>query len=343
MQLVPLGTTGLRVSEFCLGGVTLGASWGIGAEEPEARRMIGTFREAGGNFIDTADMYGGGESESIIGRAVEACREEFVLATKFSMVNSALDANSLGNHRRNLTVSLNRSLTRLRTDYVDLMWVHAWYFENRLDDTLRALDDLVRAGKVLYWGMSDTPAWVCAQACVTTRLRGWAPLSAVQFEYSLLERTSDREIIPFAQANGVAALGSVPLGRGLLTGKHHRPGEKVDSRRVTAVAARISPHVDRIVRVLIDVSAATGISAARLAVAWIRQRHPGIIPLLGARTTGQLQELLPAAETEIPTGELDLLEKESDIPLGFPHEMSRRASTVKVMYGPFTPLPPVAP
>ncbi|RPE39113.1 aryl-alcohol dehydrogenase-like predicted oxidoreductase [Streptomyces sp. Ag109_O5-1] len=339
MRLRPLGTTGLRVSEFCLGGVTLGTRWGFGADEAESRRMVDVFRDAGGNFIDTAATYTEGQSESIIGTAVAGRRTEFVLATKFAMHADARDANSLGNHRRNLKLSLDGSLRRLRTDYVDLLWVHTWFFENRLDQTVRALDDLVQAGKVLYWGLSDTPAWVCAQAETLARLRGWAPLSAVQLEYSLAERTSDRELLPFADSAGVAVVGSKPLAGGLLTGKHHRPGTKPDTRR----SAGADPRVERVVRGLLTLADKSGVAPTQLALAWILHRHPSVIPVLGARTADQLIEGLGAASAVVPDEVLDQLDEESAVPLGFPHELTARASMRAGMYGPFPPLPPVAP
>jgi len=316
--------------------MTFGTSWQFGAGPEECASILDAYLDAGGNFIDTADKYTDGEAESIIGSLLGARRDRLVLATKYGLCTDPEDPNSLGNSRRNMVLSVERSLKRLETDYIDLLWIHAWYFENPIDDTVRALDDLVAAGKILYWGISDTPAWLCAEAHAKAQAHGWAPLSALQLEYSLVERTSDRELLPFATHNGLGVTGSIPLAGGILTGKHHGTSQAtVDSARATRAAARRSESVDRIIGHLSQLASQIGVSTTHLALAWLTEAQPQIVPILGVRTLEQLEDNLAALELDLDRELIDGLSEISAVELGFPHEMLRGQRMQEVMYGPF--------
>ena len=203
MRYTLLGRSGLRVSEVALGTMTFGEAWGWGASEDECRGMFEAFVEAGGNFVDTASNYTDGQSESIVGALVEPARDRFVVATKYTLSAQRDDPNAGGNHRKNLVRTLETSLRRLRTDYVDLLWLHMWDGMTPVAEVVRALDDLVSSGKVLHVGISDTPAWVVSQAVTLAELRGWSPFVALQAPYSLADRDVERELLPMAQALGL--------------------------------------------------------------------------------------------------------------------------------------------
>lgn len=217
-----LGRSGLRVSPLSLGTMTFGTDWGWGADEAEAARILDVYLDRGGNFIDTAVNYTGGSSERILGRLIADKRERIVLATKFTMARDPGNPNSGGNHRLNLVRSVEASLRQLNTDRIDLLYIHAWDFTTSPDEVMRALDDLVRAGSVLYLGICNTPAWRIAEMQTLADLRGWSPLVALQIEYSLVERTVEHELLPMAEALGLGVLPWSPLGGGILTGKYSR-------------------------------------------------------------------------------------------------------------------------
>src|SRR6266446_2112353 len=220
-----LSNSGLRVSEAALGTMTFGEDWGWGSAKDEARRVYDAFREAGGNFIDTANFYTNGTSESFLGEFMEGHRQSLVMATKYSLANPGTDPNAAGNHRKNMVQAVEASLKRLQTDYIDLYWVHIWDQITPVEEVMRALDDLVRQGKVLYVGISDAPAWWIAQANTLATLRAWSPFVGLQVEYSLIERTVERELVPMAKALNLGVLAWSPLAMGLLTGKYHGEGK----------------------------------------------------------------------------------------------------------------------
>ena len=211
-----LGKSGLRVSEFCLGTMTFGEDWGWGSSKDEAKKIYNAFREAGGNFVDTANIYTNGTSESFLGEFLKGHRESVVLATKFTNAAPGTDPNAAGNHRKNMVQAVEASLKRLQTDYIDLYWVHIWDQITPVEEVMRALDDLVRQGKVLYIGISDAPAWWIAQANTLATLRGWSPFVGLQIEYSLIERTVERELIPMAKALDLGVTAWSPLSGGWL-------------------------------------------------------------------------------------------------------------------------------
>ena len=222
MRYKLLGHSGLRVSELALGTMTFGEDWGWGASKEESRRMFDAFAQAGGNFIDTANRYTNGTSEKYVGEFVAAERERFVVATKYSLFMRRDDPNASGNHRKNMIQSLEASLKRLNIDYIDLYWVHAWDFMTPVEEVMRALDDMVRAGKILYVGVSDTPAWIVSRANMLAELRGWSRFVGLQIRYNLVDRAAERDLLPMARALDLAVTPWNVLGAGVLTGKYNQ-------------------------------------------------------------------------------------------------------------------------
>jgi aryl-alcohol dehydrogenase-like predicted oxidoreductase len=304
-----LGRSGIRVGDASLGTMTFGTGWGWGADEPTCREIYAAFREAGGNLVDTANLYTGGESEEIVGRLVAPERDAIVLSTKFTLPTGA-DANSGGSHRKSLRHSVEASLRRLGTDYIDLLYIHAWDQRTPVEETLRALDDLVTAGTVLTVGVSNTPAWVISRADLLADLRGWSRFCALQVEYSLVARSPDRELLPMANALDLPVLAWSPLARGLLAGKP-RPAE----------APPLEPAAQAAVDEAGKVAAEAGTTPARVALAWLW--HHGITPVLGARTVAQITDDLAAADLRLTEDHLARLDAASAVPLGDPHELLR--------------------
>jgi len=224
MRYKLFGKSGLRVSELCLGTMTFGPNWGWGADKAEAKNIFDAYASAGGNFIDTANRYTDGTAESYLGEFLAPDRDHFILATKYSLYDRKDDPNFSGNHRKNMIRSLEGSLKRLNTDFIDIFWLHAWDFMTPVEEIMRGLDDLVKAGKVLHLGISDTPAWVVSQANTLADLRGWTAFTGLQFEYSLVERTPERDLMPMARAFGMAMTPWGILGAGVLSGKYN-PGK----------------------------------------------------------------------------------------------------------------------
>ena len=231
MRYKLLGKSGLRVSELCLGTMTFGEDWGWGASHEESRKVYDAFREAGGNFIDTANVYTNGTSERLLGEFIQGHREQIVLATKYTNAAPGNDPNAAGNHRKSMVQALEASLKRLKTDYIDLYWLHIWDRITPVEEVMRAFDDLVRQGKILYAGVSDMPAWVVAKANTLAELRGWTPFVGLQIEYSLIERTPERELLPMAADLGLGVTAWSPLAGGVLTGKQLEAGGVKDSRQ----------------------------------------------------------------------------------------------------------------
>ncbi|MGH6689774.1 MAG: aldo/keto reductase [Gammaproteobacteria bacterium] len=315
--------TGLRVSELALGCGMFGTKWGHGAEPAEARRIFDGFVEAGGNFLDTADAYQFGESETLIGEFVAPDRDNFVIATKYTLGAAADGGISItGNSRKNMVRSVEASLRRLRTDRIDLYWVHMPDGTTPIDEIARGLDDLVRAGKIVYAGLSDFPAWRVASAATIAELRGWAPIVGRQIEYSLVERTPDRELLPMARALGLGTVSWSPLGGGLLTGKYRR-GEL--GRAVTwknLIHEENTPQNTAILDALQTVAEETDTNPGRVAIAWVIAKD--IIPIIGPRTRAQLDDNLGALAVPLTADHVRRLDEVSAVPLGFPHEMLTR-------------------
>jgi aryl-alcohol dehydrogenase-like predicted oxidoreductase len=324
-----LGRTGLRVSELCLGAMVFGdrrGPWGATAEDSAA--ILEKFGDAGGNFVDTANYYAGGESERLLGELTAADRDHWVLATKYSLNTSAGDPNAGGSHRKSLVRALEASLRRLRTDYLDVYWVHILDAFTPIEEVVRALDDVVRAGKVLYVGISDTPAWTVAQAVTLADLRGWTRFAGLQVPYSLVERSVERELLPMAKALELTVTAWSPLGDGLLTGRYGTDRPRPENSRVARVADyRLSDRNLAIADAVNQVAAARGARSAQVALAWVRaQQHlAAVVPIVGARTPAQLADNLGALEVELTGEELATLEAASAIELGFPHDFGASA------------------
>jgi aryl-alcohol dehydrogenase-like predicted oxidoreductase len=314
MRYKLLGRSGLRVSELCLGTMTFGEDWGWGASKDQSRRIFETFAEAGGNFVDTANNYTDGTSERFVGEFIATERERFVVSTKYTLSQRLGDPNASGNHRKSMVRALEASLRRLNTDYVDLFWLHMWDYTTQVEEILRALDDLVRAGKVLHIGISDTPAWVISKANAIADMRGWSRFVALQAEYSLLQRTAERDLLPMARDGDIAVLAFAVLEGGELTGKYNR---------ATAEPKRNDQAGERsmaLAEALIGLASEIGRTPAQIAINWVRQQRPGpIIPILGARTAEQLRDNLSCLEFELTDEQIGRLADVSPLELGFPH------------------------
>ncbi len=328
-----LGHSGLRVSELCLGAMTFGDDRGWGAAPEESRRIFDAYAEADGNFIDTADIYTNGTSEKLVGEFVAGDRERFVLATKYSNSAPVGDPNAAGNHRKNMVQSLEASLKRMKLDYIDLYWLHAWDYMTPIEEVMRAFDDLVRAGKILYAGISDTPAWVIAQADTLAAVRGWSRFVAIQVEYSLVERTTERELLPMAQALDLGVTAWSPLGSGLLTGKYTRDADKKDKRRLDQEPFKeIDDRVYSIAREVDRVAEEIGKTPSQVALNWLRQ-HNGVLPIVGARTLEQFRENCGCLEFSLENDQIERLNKVSQIELGFPHDFLKMEAPHNFLYG----------
>jgi aryl-alcohol dehydrogenase-like predicted oxidoreductase len=335
-----LGNSGLRVSEAALGTMTFGDDWGWGAARDEARKVYDAFREAGGNFIDTANIYTNGTSESFLGEFMEGHRQSLVMATKYTNSAPGTDPNAAGNQRKNMMQAVEASLKRLRTDYIDLYWVHIWDQITPVEEVMRGLDDLVRQGKVLYAGISDAPAWWIAQANTLAHLRGWSPFIGLQIEYSLIERTVERELIPMAQALNLGVTAWSPLANGVLTGKYHghgSPDKRSEPGRMSSDMLKdFMPDQQRtgpIVAAVKTVSDETGRSMAQVALAWLRYRPVPVIPIIGARKLSQLQDNLASFDLALSAAQVKTLDEASRIELGFPHDMYAKAMVRAIRYG----------
>jgi aryl-alcohol dehydrogenase-like predicted oxidoreductase len=331
-----LGNSGLRVSEAALGTMTFGEDWGWGTAKDEARKVYDAFREAGGNFVDTANLYTNGTSESFLGEFMQGHRQSVVMATKYSNSAPGTDPNAAGNQRKNMVQAVEASLKRLKTDYIDVYWVHIWDQITPVEEVMRGLDDLVRAGKVLYVGISDAPAWWIAQANTLAQLRGWSPFIGLQIEYSLIERSVERELVPMAKALNIGLTAWSPLAGGVLTGKYHGHGTSEQGRMSSDMMKQFLPEQqrsDRVVAAVKRVSDETGRSMAQVALAWLRFRMVPVIPIIGARKLSQLQDNLASFEVALSADQLKTLDEASRIELGFPYDLYAKELPRTFAYG----------
>jgi aryl-alcohol dehydrogenase-like predicted oxidoreductase len=336
MKYKLFGTSGLRVAELSLGTLTFGTEQGWGEDKAESRRVFDAYVRAGGNFLDTANKYNEGTSERWTGEFIAGERDRFVVATKFSLGMRTGDPNAGGNHRKSIVQSLEASLERLKTDYVDVYWLHQWDFTTHPEEIMRALDDLVRAGKILYVGISDAPAWIVAQSNTLAELRGWTAFAGIQIEYSLIERTAERELIPMARSLGLAMTAWGVVGQGVLTGKFHRapdPHQAADTRRAAMTARHITDRNLAIARVVEEVAAAKGCSMTQVAINWARQQAQQMIPIIGARTVAQIEDNLACLAHPLTAEELSRLDEASRIELGFPHDFLAVPRIVSQRFG----------
>lgn len=313
--------TGLRVSELVLGTGNFGTRWGHGSQPDEARRILDTYAEAGGNFLDTADSYQFGESEEILGNLLAGRRDDFVLATKFSR-SASPDGGILatGNSRLAMVASVEASLKRLKTDRLDLYWVHYADGVTPVEEIVRGFEDLARAGKVLYAGLSDFPAWRVARAATIAELRGTIPIAGLQVEHSLVERTTEYELLPMAQAMGLGTVAWSPLGGGMLTGKY-RQGEKgrAEGFGGKVFQAENSDQRSAILDAVIEIAEDIGVSPGEVAIAWVAAK--GTLPIIGPRTVGQLESNLAAANVELSAEQIARLDAVSAPQPIFPYTL----------------------
>jgi aryl-alcohol dehydrogenase-like predicted oxidoreductase len=328
-----LGASGLRVSPLALGTMTFGSNWGWGADQGEAKAIFDAYVERGGNFVDTANGYTDGAAEQMIGEFARSRRDQLVIATKYTMATRQGDPNSGGNSRKSMVRSVEASLSRLQTDYVDLLYLHMWEGTTPVEEVLRAMDDLVRAGKVLYVGMSDIPAWQASRMQAIAELRGWAPLVGLEIPYNLIERTVERDLIPMAETMGLGVVCWSPLASGVLTGKYSRgdlqaadgAGDGPPSRRqVAAGNGFLTARGLDIADVVRETAAELGTTTSRVALAWTLCNPAVTAPIVGARSFAQLDDNLGALEVQLDPRQRARLDEVSAIDLGFPHEALRR-------------------
>lgn len=321
-HFVTLGRSGLRVSPLCLGAMTFGQDWGWGSDVETSQRVIDAYLDAGGNFIDTANMYTKGHSEKILGDHFgrhSAKRDRLVIATKCTGNMFPGDPNGGGGSRKSLMNAVEHSLRRLQTDYIDLLWAHFLDRNTPIDETMRTLDDLVRSGKVRYIGLSDHPAWVCAQAQYEARLHGWNPIVAIQIEYSLVERSVEGELIPMAQALGMGVTPWSPLKGGILAGKYTRTSQPTEGR-AAAWKREIDERTFNIIDEVNAVAKEVGASPAQVALAWV-QTKPGVTSsIIGARTLEQLHDNLKALDVRLSAEHVARLDKVSHMRQAFPFD-----------------------
>ncbi|MEU0938234.1 aldo/keto reductase [Embleya sp. NPDC005971] len=323
------GNTGLRVSELFLGAMTFGGEGTVGAGPDECRRMLDVYADAGGNVVDTAINYRDGESERIVGELLDGRRDRFVLATKYTVTRDRTDPNAAGNHRKNLTRSLETSLRRLRTDHLDVYWVHLWDRHTPIEETMRALDDAVRAGKILYIGISDTPAWVVSRANTLAEWRGWTPFAGLQVPYNLLDRDIERELLPMAEDFGLTVAAWGPLASGVLSGKFTRPGGAEAGTRVDPESLGEREHAAA--RAVREVADELGATPSQVAIAWTRAHSRTVHPIIGARSVEQLRDNLGAVDVVLPEEALHRLAAATDHTAGFPTDFI--ASTSPWVFG----------
>lgn len=326
------GRTGLRVASLALGTGNFGTGWGYGADRDSAKTIFDAYRDAGGNFVDTADQYQFGQSETLVGEFVAADRDDIVLATKVAMGDHpSAGLQGTGNSRKAIFQSVEKSLKRLGTDRIDLLWVHMPDQVTPIDELARTLEDLVRSGKALHTGLSDFPAWRTARAATLAELRGWSGVSAVQLEYSLVERTPEAELLPMADGFDLGVVGWSPLGGGLLTGKYRRgeTGRKEglgivihgedDTRKTSALDA------------VLAVAEEAGATPGEIAIAWVLAK--GVLPILGPRTPDQLAGNLAAADVTLSPEQIARLDVASAPPLVFPQGMIENALNRQTLAG----------
>jgi len=322
-HFVTLGHSGLRVSPYCLGTMTFGEEFGWGASPEVSCAMLDEYRNRGGNFVDTANIYTAGHSEQIIGdylRQNKVRRDEVVLSTKFYCNLFPGDPNGGGAGRKALVQQCEASLNRLQSDYIDIYWLHNWDRTAPIEETLRGLDDLVTAGKIRYVGFSDIPAWKTAEAQTIAHFRGWAPIIALQLEYSLLERTSEGELFPMAQAMGMGIMPWSPLKSGFLSGKFRRGGVgQVDTKRTDLVGVPGEADYE-IIEAVVEVASELGASPASVALAWVRSQAGVTSTLVGARRLDQLKANLDSLELTLSAEQIGKLTQVSKPKLNFPAE-----------------------
>lgn len=321
MRYKLFGRSGLRVSELCIGTAVLDGSDPWCCDAATGLGILDAFAEAGGNFIDTANIYCGGNSERLVGRFIKADRDHFVVATKYSAA-MAPDIVKAGNSRRNMIRSLEGSLQRMNTDYVDLFWLHMWDFTTPIEEIMRGFDDLVSSGKVLYIGISNAPAWQISRATMLAELRGWAPFIGLQTEYSLAERSAERDLLPMAEELGLGVAAFSTLAGGILTGKYLGSAENRPNYR-----SQPNSNQNRLAQLIMDIAHKNDCTPSQVALAAIRRlRAIPIIPIVGARNHAQLRDNLGVLTVSLSEDDLRELDTATSPELGVPHAQLSHAS-----------------
>ena len=332
MKYKLLGRSGLKVSELCLGTMGFGTDNGWGADKESSFQIMDAFGEAGGNFMDTANRYQNGTSEKIIGEfLIQKDRDFWVLATKYSLYDNQTNPNASGNNRKNMMRSVEASLKRLQTEYIDVLYLHIWDWLTPVDEVLRGLDDLIRQGKINYAAISDTPAWMVARGNTMAELMGWSQFIALQIEFSLLQRTPERELIPMAKHFGMTVTPWAPIAGGALTGKYLK-GEK---GRIKEGSRRLNANSERITREVMAIADEMGVQPSQVALKWTMQQGFSSIPIVGATRLQQLQENLKTTDIELSEDQLNRLDSASAIELGFPGDFYKEDGVRMGNYGGF--------
>jgi len=327
-----LGRSGLKVSELCLGTMGFGTEAGWGADEQTSFAIMDAFTHEGGNFLDTANVYKLGTSEKIIGEYMRNHdRDYFVLATKYSLKDNQTNPNASGNNRKNMMRSVEESLKRLQTDFIDILYLHIWDDLTPIDEVLRGMDDLIRQGKVNYAAISDTPAWMVAKGNTMAELMGWSQFVALQVEYSLIQRTPERELIPMAKHYGMTVTPWAPLGGGVLSGKYLR-GEQ---GRIKPESRRLDDSSVAITKTVVAIADELGVAPSHVALQWTTHQGFSCIPIVGATKADQLKENLKAINVKLSLDHLQKLHEASKIDLGFPGEFFREEGVKMNSFGGF--------
>ncbi|MEM9615663.1 MAG: aldo/keto reductase [Actinomycetota bacterium] len=327
MRYRAFGPSGIRISDLILGTMMFGdgTDW-VGrrtADAAGARAIYDAYRTAGGNTIDTANRYTDGLSEQVVGDLVKAERDAVVLSTKYTLTFDGTDPNAAGNHRKSLRRSVHQSLDRLGTDYIDILWVHVWDALTPIEETMRAIDDLVTRGTVLAVGISDTPAWVVAKANTWAQAASRTPFSAIQVPYSAAARDVERELLPMAASLGLSVAAWSPLSGGLLSGRYADP---------EAAASLDQEHERRVAMAVAEVAAETGHTSAQVALAWLMSRPGAPHPIIGSTKVEQVVDTLAAADLVLDEGQLARITDAAPVDLGFPGAFI--AGTVEFVNGP---------
>jgi len=332
MKYKLLGRSGLKVSELCLGTMGFGTEGGWGADKETSFKIMESFANSGGNFFDTASFYKFGTSEKIIGEFLSNCdRDYFVLATKYSSMDNKTNFNANGKHRENMMHSVEESLKRLQTDFIDILYLHIWNSSTPVNEMLQGINDLIKQGKILYAAISDTPAWIVSRGNTMAELMGWNQFVALQIEYSLLQRTPERDLIPMAKNFDMTVLPWAPLAGGALTGKYLR-GER---GRIKPDSSRLNDNSTRITQEVISVANKLGVEPSHVALKWTMQKPFSVIPIVGATNENQLKENLKVIDVTIPEEDMKHLNNISAIDLGFPGNFFREEAVQMNMHGDF--------
>lgn len=333
MQYKLLGRSGLRVSEICLGTMNFGTEWGYGAEKEASRAIFNAYLDAGGNFLDTANRYTEGTSETWLGEFVNESgrRDELVVASKYSLVTKMNRINDGGNHRKNMMQSVEGSLKRMKLDYMDVLWVHMWDFTTPEDEVMRGLDDLISSGKVMYIGISDTPAWLISRMNTMAELRGWNRFVGLQVEYSLLMRDPERDLLPMAHHMNLGVTAWGPLAGGALTGKYLKTTD--GPKRLKEGAKRLNERNTAIAAKVVEIAEEIGCTPGQVAIRWVMDQHQQMIPIIGSRHAEQIKETVASINVKLSKEQHEALNSISAIELGFPHDFLKGEGVQQVTYG----------